>query len=87
MPGGGGGSPGGGTLGGGDATWREGCEELEELEEQLATLRLQLHIADDELQQRRQSLRMVEMSLPAAARAAIHCAQKPTRLLRATRWA
>ena len=28
----------------------------EQVEEQIATLRLQLHIADDELQQRRQSL-------------------------------
>ena len=63
TPSGDGGSPGDGTLGGGDAAWREGCEELEELEEleeQLATLRLQLHIADDVLQQRRQSPRMVE---------------------------
>ena len=63
TPGGDGGSPGDGTPAGGDAAWREGCEELEELEEleeQLATLRLQLHIADDVLQQRRQSPRMVE---------------------------
>ena len=67
TPGGDGGSPGDGTPGGGDAAWREGCEELEELEEQLATLRLQLHIADDVLQQRRQSPRMVETPSPAAA--------------------
>mmetsp|Transcript_40562 Transcript_40562/g.97204 ORF Transcript_40562/g.97204 Transcript_40562/m.97204 type:complete len:231 (+) Transcript_40562:1505-2197(+) len=52
TPGGDGGSPGGGMPGGSGTAWRE---ELEELEEQLATLRLQLHIADDKLQQRRQN--------------------------------
>jgi len=90
TPSGDGGSPGDGTLGGGDAAWREGCEELEELEEleeQLATLRLQLHIADDELQQRRQSSRMVETPSPAAACAVTHRSQEPIRLLRAMRWA
>ena len=90
TPSGDGGSPGDGTLGGGDAAWREGCEELEELEEleeQLATLRLQLHIADDVLQQRRQSSRMVETPSPAAACAVTHRSQEPIRLLRAMRWA
>ena len=62
----------GGTPGGGCGAWREGCveteevdkmaevDEMAEMEDQLATLRLQLHIADDELQQRRQSLGMLD---------------------------
>ena len=83
TPGGDGGSPGGGMPGGSGTAWRE---ELEELEEQLATLRLQLHIADDKLQQRRQSPRIVETPSPAAACAATHRSQEPICLLRAMHW-
>ena len=79
----GGGSPGGGMPGGSGTAWRE---EREELEGQLATLRLQLHIADDKLQQRRQSPRIVETPSPAAACAATHRSQEPICLLRAMHW-